>query len=149
MSAKGQPRTSHGLYKSYIYATWWGMRKRCYNPKHTSFKDYGGRGIVVCDEWVDDFLQFVRDMGERPSEQHSLDRKDNDGPYSPANCRWATASEQVQNRRLAKICRNKLHPMSGDNVYTEPSGCRKCRTCLSVTSRKKYLRRREKHRGER
>ena len=73
------------------------MRNRCTNPNNTNYKNYGGRGIKVCERW-DDFTVFIADMGERP-EGKTLDRIDNDGNYEPSNVRWATRSEQQKNKR--------------------------------------------------
>jgi len=82
------------------YSAWRSMRQRCYNKSHYAYNDYGGRGITVCDSWNESFLNFKRDMGDRPSKKHTLDRyPNNDGNYEPGNCRWATMKEQCQNRR--------------------------------------------------
>lgn len=80
------------------YSAWLAMRQRCYNPKSQRFKYYGGRGIKICSRWLTSFDNFIEDMGRRPKGK-SLDRIDVDGDYEPDNCRWATQTEQIVNRR--------------------------------------------------
>jgi len=84
---------------SLTYHSWQAMKLRCYYPSQPGFKNYGARGIAVCDRWRNSFENFLADMGERP-EGKTLDRyPNNDGNYEPGNCRWATLSEQQRNRR--------------------------------------------------
>lgn len=80
------------------YNSWRAIKERCYNPHHVAFKNYGGRGIVVCDRWRESFAAFLSDMGERPA-YRTLDRIDVNGNYTPQNCKWATIQEQNANRR--------------------------------------------------
>jgi hypothetical protein len=82
------------------YKCWHSMRERCLNPKHPFFKDYGGRGITICERW-NSYENFLDDMGRRPPD-HVFDRTDNDGNYEPSNCRWVTVTESNQNRRSSK-----------------------------------------------
>lgn len=76
------------------------IKGRCYNTKNHSYPDYGGRGIRVCDRWLEGFQYFLEDMGPRPSKLHSVERIDNGGNYEPTNCKWATQAEQMMNRRV-------------------------------------------------
>lgn len=86
------------------YTAWRGMIARCYSKDATDFAVYGGRGIRVCDEWRHSFERFLRDLGSRPSPEHSVDRyPDTSGNYEPTNCRWATMAEQCRNKRNNRL----------------------------------------------
>lgn len=120
--AKNQKtRLTHGLWKTREWLTWSGINRRCHDPLAANYNRYGARGIVVCKGWRESAASFVEDMGAKPSPKHSIDRKDNSLGYTcghcdechdrgwPANCRWATATEQAENRGPSK-------PVSADGV---------------------------------
>lgn len=86
----------HGACNTKAYRSWDAMTQRCTNPKHQAFHRYGGRGIVICERWRD-FSNFLADMGQPPSKNHSLERENNNLGYSPDNCKWATKIEQQNN----------------------------------------------------
>lgn len=89
----------HGMSHTVTYKSWQDMKSRCTNPNNKSYKDYGGRGINICATWLNSFMTFLKDMGERPIGDYSLDRIDNSLDYSSSNCRWATRKEQNVNTR--------------------------------------------------
>jgi hypothetical protein len=92
------PHKTHGNTNSVEYRTWADMKSRCYNTKVKNYKNYGGRGIIVCDRWLNSFQNFLEDMGKRP-DGYTIDRINVDGNYEPNNVRWATWKEQQNNRR--------------------------------------------------
>lgn len=119
-------RTTHGLAAAArnrrhpLYQTWRGMRARCRNPRSADWPKYGGRGITVCERWHS-FVNFLADIGERPSPDHSIDRIDNDQGYEPGNVRWATNTEQARNRRSNKLTSDLVREIHGRIEHGESS----------------------------
>ena len=94
--------TTHLETKHYLHRLWSGIKTRCYNENNSRWQHYGGRGITMCEEWRDDYLAFrdyiLKNLGDKPSPDYSLDRIDNDGDYTPGNLRWADYETQNNNR---------------------------------------------------
>lgn len=115
-------RGQHGMRHTSEWYAWKGAKQRCMNPSNRAYGHYGGRGITVCDRWVwgdgkrSGFECFIADMGRKPSPDHSLDRTDNDGPYAPWNCRWATKAEQCWNRRVVRLDPDKVRDIRRSNL---------------------------------
>jgi hypothetical protein len=107
--------TKHGLHDHPLYHVWWAMKERCLNPKSKSYHNYGGRGIILCKEWQDDFMVFFNwamNFGYEPG--LSIERINNNGHYEPRNCKWASQHEQAQNRRTVKIKPEQLELIRND-----------------------------------
>lgn len=96
--------TIHGKTHTRLFRIWVCMKTRCYNPNATRYKDWGGRGITICDEWKNNFQAFYDwAMSNGYADDLTIDRINNDGNYEPSNCRWATRSEQMQNTRRGRL----------------------------------------------
>lgn len=98
----GQKRRTHGMLGTKEYASWQRMKSRCYNKNSPDYQNYGGRGITVCDRWLNSFENFYNDIGQYYREGMELDRIDVNYNYCPENCRWATEQEQAWNQRIYK-----------------------------------------------
>lgn len=110
----------HGMAGSPTWNVWQGIRRRCADPANSGYHKYGGRGIRVCERWLNSFENFLADMGERPPGM-TIDRIDNNGHYEPGNCRWASPKDQARNRRSNRIIafRGESRPLA---YWVEQSG---------------------------
>lgn len=120
------------------YSSWKNAKHRCFSPKNPEYKNYGERGITMCDRWRRSFANFIADMGEKPSPRHQLDRfPNNDGNYEPGNCRWATPRENLMNtrRNIGTHCKNG-HELAGGNVRLSMGKAgvllRRCQVCIKI-----------------
>jgi len=118
-----------GTYTSPEYVSWLKMKQRCLNPNDVAYHNYGGRGIIISDEWLD-FQNFYKDLGDKPSKEHTIDRINNDGNYEKDNCKWSTKHEQSSNRR--KLTNNT----SGTTGVMWNSQCNKWQA--TITSKGKH-----------
>jgi hypothetical protein len=112
IALKGLSNFRHGYSPDEIarrtpeYRAWQALKTRCFNPKIVGYHRYGGRGITVCDRWINSFENFLADMGCRPGPEYSIDRfPNNDGNYEPSNCRWATRDQQAANKTKPRFNR--------------------------------------------
>lgn len=117
--AIGERTRIHGMAGTVEYNAWLRMRLRCTDPNDGSYENYGGRGIKVCDRWMNDFSNFYADMGARPTPEYSIDRIDNNRDYEPSNCRWATRLEQRRNRRNSPLNEWNGKMMSNSQIARE------------------------------
>ncbi len=126
--AKGNNMT-HGLSNAPEYDCWIAMKARCLNPHNPAYKWYGGRGIKICDDWIKSFDTFIKDMGMRPSQRHTIERVDVNGNYEPGNCVWQTHHRQQMNRRNNKKVVGVVYE-SNRNKY---------RADIAINGRKNFL----------
>lgn len=103
--------TKHGLSGHPLYGVWTQMKARCQWSSHPQFRDWGGRGIKVCDRWNESFEAFLADVGERPTPRSEIDRINNDGDYEPGNVRWSERQAQMRNMR-----RNRIVTFNGQQI---------------------------------
>lgn len=123
-------RSTHGLRHLPEYGIWLCMKHRCHAPSYEGYKDYGGRGIKVCDRWQNSFELFLKDMGRRPSRTHSIERENNNENYCPENCVWAIPLEQANNRRTNFIIQYDGKYMSASDAIRSSGISIKCGTFI-------------------
>lgn len=121
---------THGMSATSEHEAWAGMKTRCYCKTNKRFSLYGGRGITVCERWLNSFDNFYADIGSKPSSKHTLDRKDTNGNYEPSNCRWADWKTQQNNRR-----NNRIIEFNGEKLTTSQWENRAGITCKVLRQR--------------
>lgn len=125
---------NHGYSQTPEYKAWHAMKQRCYNPNNLGFNDYGGRGVRVCERWLNDPVAFIQDMGPKPSPEHSLDKDVKGGVgcllYSPETCSWQTKEQQTRHKRdtiftqeLADEVRRRYNDGATNTELAEEYGC--------------------------
>lgn len=137
---------THGKSGSEIYRAWAHAIGRCHNKNDSMWKNYGGRGIKVCKEWRASFELFADHIGDKPSSLHTLDRINNDGNYEPGNVRWATRTQQANNKRNPprKTHCKRGHIFDDVNtywVYTDRGKHQSCRKCRKIAEDKRQIKR--------
>ena len=114
---------THGLSKTSEYKTWQNIKSRCYEPKSRGFENYGGRGIEVCDRWLESFENFHEDMGNKPSKGHSIERVDVNGNYCADNCLWIEKGRQSRNQRKKKNNKSSQQRREGVRTVSDVNRC--------------------------
>ena len=107
--AKQLFKKDHGMTNTKEFKTWAGIKIRCYNKNYKSYNYYGGKGVTMCNRWLNSFRNFLEDMGFAPTNKHSIDRIDSNGNYEPNNCKWSTLIEQANNKS-----NNKFYEYNGE-----------------------------------